>query len=93
MPEIDWRNWDKRHTLVTWDIRREGRRWSREETKAHYRLAPEKIELIDGMLFGTEADRIMMLGLLLENLGVDKAVRLGDPDIWRAAIAERDKES
>lgn len=90
MPDIDWRNWDRRHERMEWDIRREGRRWSREEIDTHYRMTPEKIELMDGMLFGTEADRIMMLGLLLENLGVDKAVQLGDPAVWRAAIAERD---
>ena len=28
-----------------------------------------------------------MLALLLENIGVDKAVRLGRPDVWRAAVA------
>jgi hypothetical protein len=27
-----------------------------------------------------------MLALLLENVGTDKAVRIGDPDIWRAAL-------
>jgi hypothetical protein len=91
MPDIDWCNWDKRHELISWDIRREGRRWSREEIDSHYRMAPDKIELIGGMVFGTEADRMTMLGLLLENLGVDNAVRLGDPEVWRAAVAERDK--
>lgn len=92
MTDIDWRKWDERHTLMTWDIQREERRWSQEEIEAHYRLAPEKIELIDGMLFGTEADRIIMLGLLLENLGVNKAVQLGDAETWRAAISERNAE-
>jgi hypothetical protein len=29
-----------------------------------------------------------MLGLLLENLGMDEAVRLDDPEVWRAAVAE-----
>ena len=90
MPEIDWRNWDRRHELMTFDIRREGRRWSREEIDTHYRMAPEKIELINGMLFGTETDRLVMLGLLLENLGLDKAVQFGDPEVWRAAITARD---
>ena len=91
MPDVDWRNWERRHEAMEWNIRREGRRWSREEIKTHYRMAPEKIELIDGMLFGTEADRIVMLGLLLENLGVDQAVRLGDPEVWREAVAERNR--
>ena len=30
-----------------------------------------------------------MLALLLENVGIDAAVRLGDPAIWKQAIDER----
>jgi hypothetical protein len=30
-----------------------------------------------------------VLGLLLENVGVDAAVRLGDPQVWREAVADR----
>jgi hypothetical protein len=29
-----------------------------------------------------------LLGLLLENVGVDAAVRLGKPEVWRAAIRD-----
>ena len=28
-----------------------------------------------------------MLGLLLENVGADAAVHLGDPEVWREAVA------
>jgi hypothetical protein len=28
---------------------------------------------------------------LLENVGVDAAIRLGDPAVWREAIAELDR--
>jgi hypothetical protein len=49
-------------------------------------LTPEKIELIQGRLFCSEEDRVVVLALLLENLGADKAVRLGDPNVWRAAV-------
>ncbi len=28
-----------------------------------------------------------MLALLLENVGTAQAVRIGDPDVWRAAVA------
>jgi hypothetical protein len=28
------------------------------------------------------------MGLLLENVGVDRVVRLGDPEVWRAAVRE-----
>jgi hypothetical protein len=29
-----------------------------------------------------------VLAMLLENLGIDKAVQLGSPEDWKAAIAE-----
>jgi hypothetical protein len=75
---------------VDWNIRREGRSWSAEEVWQRYELAPEKIELIEGKLFWSEEDRLRMLGLLLENVGIDKAIRLGDPRVWHEAIAELD---
>ena len=50
-------------------------------------LTPEKIELIGGRLFWSDEDRLAMLALLLENVGVDRAVRIGDPAVWREAIA------
>ncbi|HLH23085.1 MAG TPA: hypothetical protein VK066_11210 [Chloroflexota bacterium] len=71
----------------TWDIRREGRAWRGEEALARLDLAPEKIEMIDGKLFWDDAERLTMLALLLENVGMDAAVRLGDPRLWREAVA------
>jgi len=59
---------------------RKGRAW-RDDARARYDLAPEKIEMIEGKLFWSERDRLRMLGLLLENVGVDKAVRLGNPAV------------
>jgi hypothetical protein len=76
-----------------WDIRREGRSWSREEWSARRDLVPEKIELSRGQLFWTDEDRLQMLALLLENLGVDRAVRLGDPEVWREAAAGPDGDA
>ena len=76
---------------IEWDIRREGRAWDPEEVPARYRVIPEKIELILGRLYWSETDRLNMLALLLENVGVDKAVRLGNPDVWREAISRLDR--
>ena len=64
-----------------WDIRREGRAWTRDEWNARRELTPEKIELIGGMLFWSEEDRLAMLALLLENVGVDRTVRIGNPAV------------
>lgn len=71
---------------VQWDIRRDGRAWG-SEAWSRYGLVPSKIEMIDGRLFWHEEDRLVMLALLLENVGVDWAVRIGDPEVWRAAVS------
>ncbi|MEX0613732.1 MAG: hypothetical protein WD738_17570 [Pirellulales bacterium] len=73
---------------IQWDIRREGRAWQGDEVMARYYLAPEKIELIGGKIFWDDEQRLRMLGLLLEQMGADAAVRLGDPQVWRDAVAE-----
>lgn len=75
---------------INWDIRREGRAWQGDEAMARYDLTPDKTEMRDGKLYWSERDRLTMLGLLLENVGADKAVRYGDPDVWRRAVAELD---
>lgn len=72
---------------VEWDIRRKGRRWN-QEAMSRYGMTPEKIEMIRGRLFWSPEERLTMLALLLENVGVDRAVRLGDPEVWKAAVAK-----
>lgn len=70
-----------------WIIRREGRAWTPEEVLERWGRTPEKMELIEGKLFWDDEERLAMLGLLLENVGADAAVRLGDPAVWREAVA------
>lgn len=70
-----------------WDIRREGRRWSKEEFMRRLYQAPEKIEFAGG-IFSSDEERFTVLAMLLENIGIDQAVRLGNPADWRAAIAD-----
>ena len=41
-----------------------------------------------GKLLWDDKERLTLLGLLLENLGLDAAVRLGEPAVWRAAVAD-----
>ena len=48
--------------------------------------------MCDGTLFCSDEDRLYVLKLLLENVGADQAVRLGDPSVWREAIAAFDAE-
>ena len=72
---------------MPWNIRRQGRAWTASEARARWALTPEKIEMFGGKLFLTDEERLTMLGLLLENIGTDAAVHLGDPDVWREAVA------
>ncbi len=72
-----------------WDIRREGRAWTDEEFESHVALRPEKLEVWEGKLLFTEEERLALLGLLLENVGADAAVRLGYRHVWvSAALGE-----
>ncbi len=61
---------------MEFNIQRQGRKWSRTEVEQKYhKLCPEKIELIEGKMFWTDEQRLNMLALLLENVGMDAAVR------------------
>ncbi len=72
---------------IDWDIRRAGRRWSHEEFDQRMYQAPEKIEFVNG-IFASERGRLTVLGMLLENLGIDRVVRFGRLEDWKAAIAD-----
>ena len=63
--------------MVTWDIQRDGRAWG-DEAISRYQMTPERTEMVGGRLYGTEDERLTMLALLLEDVGADKAVRLGN---------------
>jgi len=78
---------DESKSSFPWEIRRQGRAWARDEWEARRDSTPEKIELIGGKLFWTDEDRLTMLALLLENVGIDQVVTIGNPEIWREAIA------
>jgi hypothetical protein len=73
---------------VNWNIQRTGRAWTGDEAIQRHYLAPRKVELIEGQLFWSEEQRLTMLGLLLENVGVDKAIQLGSPAVWKEAIMQ-----
>lgn len=75
---------------ITFHIGREGRAWHGDEFRRSYEAMPEKMEAIDGKLYWDDDDRLKVLGALLENVGIDRAVRLGDPASWREAIAALD---
>jgi hypothetical protein len=49
--------------------------------------------MMDGKLLWDDEDRVKLLGLLLENVGADRAVRLGNAAVWRAAVAALDERA
>jgi hypothetical protein len=73
-----------------WVIRRSGRRWTGEELDRRLYQAPEKIEFVGG-IFASDRERRNVLGMLLENLGIDVAVEYGRLEDWKAAIAQREQ--
>ena len=73
---------------VRWNIGREGRSWTDGEAMSRWELTPEKFEMDAGKLFWDDAERLSLLAMLLENVGVDRAVRLGDPEVWKAAVRD-----
>jgi hypothetical protein len=75
---------------IDWEIHNEGRSWRSGEAMERFFLRPEKLEMVRGKLLDTDEDRETLLGLLLENVGADRAIRLGDPDVWRAAVRKLD---
>ena len=75
---------------IEWDIRREGRLWSHEELDERINQVPEKIEYVNG-IFASNRERLIVLGMLLENLGIDRVVQFGRLEDWKAAIEDMEK--
>jgi hypothetical protein len=76
---------------IDWEIRREGRLWSVEEFDQRINQAPDHFEYVEG-IFGSDRERLIVLGMLLENLGIDKVIRFGRLEDWKAAIEDLEKE-
>ena len=75
-----------------WHIRREGQPWVGEKFSGRIYQAPEQIEFDGGRIFTDDDERLTVLAMLLENLGIDRAVRLGNPADWKAAVAELEQD-
>ena len=71
-----------------WKILNEGRAWTGEEMRQRLDLMPEKLEIYKGRLLWSDEERLALLAMLLENLGADEAVRLGEADVWSRAVAK-----
>jgi hypothetical protein len=61
---------------------------AQDECWQRFELLPEKFEMIHGKLLLSDEDCENLLAVMLELVGADRAVRLGNPQIWRAAVAK-----
>lgn len=75
-----------------WDIRREGRAWDHAEKWDRWNRLPEKFEVDEGKLFFEDDQRINLLGALLENVGADRAVQLGQIRVWAEAVKAQQRK-
>ena len=76
--------------LPRFAIHRHGRAWVAEDARERMRrLGDCKIEVCDGRLFVDEFQRRMVLGMLLENVGLDAAIELAGPGLWRQALSAK----
>lgn len=74
--------------LEKYDVGLEGRPWPPGEAFLRHRELPQKLEMIRGRLFWSDEERRLVLAALLEQMGAAEAVRIGSPDVWRAAVSE-----
>ncbi|MBI2779416.1 MAG: hypothetical protein HYX62_06510 [Gammaproteobacteria bacterium] len=76
-----------------WDIRWEGRHWCYDEFLSRTDLLPEsfRIEAYDGQIGFSDQERLTVLAMLLENLGLEKSFRfLLDISLQDGEISRQD---
>ena len=75
---------------VNWKIAAEPATLSRDEFWARYNHfdMPEKFEATGGKLFWNDEQRLHVLAMLLEGVGLKKALSLCRPEAVRAALSE-----
>jgi hypothetical protein len=56
-------------------------------------FTPDHFEVIDGEMLCSETHRINLLGVVLEQVGIDTALRLAPKELWREARDAYDRES
>lgn len=67
----------------TWEIGLTPRAWP--DPADEQRLG--RLRVVLQCLAPTDPERMTLLALLLEAVGVEQAVRLGSPEVWRTAVA------
>ena len=78
---------------ITWKIAADPGKLSGDEFWARYSHLnmPEKFEAIEGKLFWSDEQRLHVLAMLLESVGLRRALALCPPETLRAALAEQQR--
>ena len=84
--DADLEPWNVPPEPGTFDIGLEGKRWNVHRYHALDDVLPEKMELLDGKMFHGERQRLGMLGAMLEQVGLAKAVTLVPKELWLQAL-------
>ena len=78
---------------LRFDIRRTGRSWTPEEFAIKAEWVPGRLEVVFGRVCPTLEQRLLLLGMLLENVGLDLTLRFAEPRLWTEALAARENEA
>ena len=78
---------------IDWDIQVEGHPWRGGKGLERLEGAPEKMEMMGGKLYWEDYERLYVLGMLLENVGMKDAMRLAPLDRWRRALEDLEREA
>ncbi len=80
---------------ITWKITAEPTTLSGDEfwARYHHLNMPEKFEVTGGKLFWNDEQRLHVLAMLLEAVGLRRALALCPPEAVRAALAENNRQS
>ncbi len=70
------------------DIGLDGRIWNVDRFYELDSVLPEKMELIEGKLFGAQRYRLGMLAAMLEQVGLKEAVKLAPKELWLEALRQ-----
>ncbi len=78
------------HSPTSWKIGAEPASLTRDEFWARYdhSAMPEKFEATGGKLFWNDEQRLHVLAMLLEAVGLKKALSFCPPEAIRAALAD-----
>jgi hypothetical protein len=78
-------------TSASWPISDSARQQASGQTAGPEGLGFLAAISVNGIL-ASDRQRLLVLGMLLENLGIDKVVRFGRLEDWKAAIADLEKQ-